>query len=517
MALGLGQGRKLAIFLVMALGQFMALLDTQIVAASIGSIQAGLSAAPDEIDWLQTAYLMAEIVMIPLSAYLAQALSTRWMFVLSAGLFTVSSLMCGLSWDLPSMIVFRAVQGFVGGAMIPMCFSTGFTFFRGRQAAMATATLGVISTLAPTLGPTIGGWITDSFSWRWLFLINVPPGLLVTVALIFLGRIDRARPSMLLRIDWLHVASLAVSLAGLQFILEEGPRHQWLDDPAVTAVAWTAFIAALVFIERCLFSKMPVVRLASFRRPGFKAAAVLSFAVGFGLYGVVYLTPVFLARVRGFNSLEIGTTVFVAGAFMTAIAPVAAWLAGRVDQRVVMAVGLAFYATSFWMMSGVTSQWGFWQLFWPQVVRAWAVLLCMVSVVGMALNEAPPEELQDASGLTNLMRNLGGAVGIALVNTGLIDFFRLHLERLSEGLGHSSPDGAATAIQGLTLRFAASGLDPRQAGGMALGVLGQGVALQALTLAFSDVFRLMSWLFVACIVLVIFCRKGTMTSTAAAH
>ena len=159
--------RKLAIFFVMAVGQFMALLDIQIVVASMGSIQAGLSASLDEIDWIQTAYLMAEIVMIPLSAYLAQALSTRWVFVGSAALFTLTSLFCGVAWDLPSMVAFRALQGFVGGAMIPLAFATGFTFFDGAEAATATAVLGVMSTLAPTLGPAIGGWITEVLGWRW--------------------------------------------------------------------------------------------------------------------------------------------------------------------------------------------------------------------------------------------------------------------------------------------------------------------------------------------------------------
>src|SRR5215469_14203120 len=169
----LPEWRRLAIFFVMAIGQFMALLDIQIVVASLSSIQAGLSAGADEIDWIQTAYLMAEIVMIPLSAYLGQALSTRWMFIGSAALFTLTSLACGAAWDLPSMIAFRIVQGFVGGAMIPLVFATGFSFFDGAQAAMATAVLGLISTLAPTLGPAIGGWVTEYLGWRWLFFINI--------------------------------------------------------------------------------------------------------------------------------------------------------------------------------------------------------------------------------------------------------------------------------------------------------------------------------------------------------
>jgi DHA2 family multidrug resistance protein len=505
----LSEARKLAIFLVMAVGQFMALLDTQIVAASISAIQAGLSAGLDEIDWLQTAYLMAEIVMIPLSAYLAQALSTRWIFVLSAGLFTLSSLLCGAAWDLPSMIFFRVVQGFVGGAMIPLVFATGFTFFDGAKAAMATALLGVVSTLAPTLGPTIGGWITETLDWRWVFFINVVPGLLVTLALIALGPIDQAEPRLLMRIDWLHAASLAAFLGGLQYVLEEGPRRQWLQDRVVAATAWTALIAGAVFLERCFFSKRPLVSLAPFRLKGFAAACILSLVVGFGLYTSVYLTPLFLAQVRSFTSLDIGLTVFVTGVFMTLAAGPAAWLATRIDQRVVMVIGLLLFVASFWMMSAVGPEWGFWQLFAPQAVRGAAILFSMVPVVGMALTDVPQAELGDASGLNNLMRSLGGALGIALVNTWLLSFFALHVARFSDALG-LAPTGARATIAGLVGHFGQAGFDPGQGALMAVQTLGGGVALQALTLAFDDVNRASAWLFLACLVIVPFCRAGPM-------
>src|SRR3954470_990947 len=165
--------RKFLIFGVMAFGQFLALIDIQIVAASLNSVQAGLSAGPDEISWIQTGYLMAELVMIPFSAFLAQALSTRLLFALSAGLFTIASALCGLAWDINSMILFRVIQGFVGGAMIPTVFATGFSLFSGKQRALIPAILGSVSVLAPTLGPTVGGILTDAVGWRWIFYINV--------------------------------------------------------------------------------------------------------------------------------------------------------------------------------------------------------------------------------------------------------------------------------------------------------------------------------------------------------
>ena len=504
---GLSQGRKLAIFAVMAFGQFMALLDTQVVAASLNSIQAGLSAGPDEIAWVQTAYLMAEIVMIPLAAFLSQALSTRWLFTLSAVLFTVSSLMCGMAWSIGSMTVFRAIQGFVGGAMIPTVFATGFMLFSGRRRAMVPAVLGMVSTLAPTLGPSLGGWITDVSSWRWLFFINIVPGAAIAVILPLIGKVDEPNLKMLRRIDWLHVISLALFLGALQYVLEEGPRHQWLEDPTVATAAWVSLVGAVVFFERSFFSKMPILKLSPFRRPTFALACVLSVVIGVGLYSSIYLTPVFLGRVRGYSSMDIGTTVFVTGIFMTMGAPLAARLTTVLDQRIVIAVGFSLFALSCWLMARITPNWGFWELFPPQALRGFAILLCIVPSVGMALNGVPPEELRYASGLFNLMRNLGGAVGIASATTWLQDNTRINAERLGEALAHANKTGLAHAAA----RISALSVDAAHARMMLEGELAQLVAGQALTQAFRDVFLILAAIFVMGLLAVPFARTEILS------
>ena len=234
--------RKFVIFGVMAFGQFLALLDIQIVAASLSDIQAGLSAGPDEISWVQTAYLMAELVMIPFSAFLAGALSTRWLFALSAGLFTLASIACGLAWNIESMIAFRAIQGFVGGAMIPTVFATGFTIFEPKERALIPAILGMVSVLAPTIGPTVGGVITEAIGWRWIFFINIVPGIAVTAATLMLVRIDTPDIRQLKRIDWLHLAAMATALACLQYVLEEGPRQDWFSDHAIQLASWCSLV-----------------------------------------------------------------------------------------------------------------------------------------------------------------------------------------------------------------------------------------------------------------------------------
>ncbi|MDR3513396.1 MAG: DHA2 family efflux MFS transporter permease subunit [Caulobacteraceae bacterium] len=501
----LPNARKYLIFAVMAFGQFMALIDIQIVAASLNDVQAGLSAGPDEISWVQTGYLMAELVMIPFSGFLAQALSTRVLFALSAGLFTAASALCGLAWDIHSMIAFRVIQGFVGGAMVPTVFATGYSLFVGPQRAMIPAILGMVSVLAPTLGPTVGGWLTDAAGWRWIFYVNIIPGIAVSILSLAFIRVDRPNLSMLRKIDYSHLAAMAVFLGGLEYVLEEGPRRDWFGDPHIAIGGWLSFVALLLFLERSFRSGGPIVRLTPFRRPTFVFACVFNLVIGFGLYSATYLLPVFLGRVRGYDSLQIGGTVFVTGIAQIASTVIAARLSQRADPRKVIAVGLSLFAASLWLTSRVTTEWGFGAFLWPQALRGFAIMLCIVPSVGMALTGFGQVELRYASGLFNLMRNLGGAIGIAVVNTWLADNARIQAARLGEGLGEAgraAPDFIAAIAGGLG-RTAG---DPNQALLLARGEFAGLVGRLALTASFEEVFRMMAWLFIAALVMAPFCR-----------
>ena len=507
-------GRKYLIFAVMAVGQFMALFDIQIVSASLNDVQAGLAAGPDEASWVQTAYLIAELVMIPLSGYLANAMSTRWLFAVSAGMFTVSSLLCGLSLDMNSMIAFRALQGFTGGAMIPMIFATGFTLFTGKQRAMIPAILGAVSILAPTLGPSAGGLITEMLGWRWLFFVNIVPGILVTLVSSQIIRVDRARPEMFARIDWSHFAAMAVALGGLEYVLEEGPKYDWLGEPRIAVVSWISIVAFGLFLERSFFSSNPLVKLAPFRRPTFIFASVFNFVIGVGMFSSLYLVPVYLARVRGFDSMQIGGTVFVAGISMIASVAIASSLSQKIDMRLMVTAGLSLFAASLWLTSRITSEWGFRELLWPQALRGFALMLCIVPSVNMALAGFEPAELKYASGLFNLMRNLGGAVGIAVVNTLLQDHARTATLRLGEAMSQNSAH-LPKAMAGLAGRATTILPDPRQAQLVAEAIFARVAGREALTLAFDDVFRLLAWMFIAALVLVPFCRPPANPAPAA--
>jgi DHA2 family multidrug resistance protein len=429
---------KVTAFATMSVGFFIALLDIQIVSASLGDIAGGLSAGPDEIAWVQTSYLIAEIIVIPLSGWLSRVMSTRWLFCVSAAGFTATSLLCGWAWDLPSMIMFRALQGFLGGSMIPTAFTTAFFYFEGHQRVIAAATIGGLSSLAPTLGPTVGGLITDNYSWHWLFFINLVPGAFIAVVVPMLVRIDRPNLALLRGADYLGIALMATFLGCLEYTLEEGSRWDWFGDDTIRATAWIAGLSGVTFIWRSLTLANPVVDLRALKSRTFAVGCFLSFATGIGIFATIYLTPLFLARVRGFSALQIGLAVFSTGIFQLCAIPIYSALARRIDLRWLMGFGLVCFTAGLWSFTPITHDWGWQELLWPQALRGFAQQFAVAPIVTLTLGSIAPERLKLASGLFNLMRNLGGAIGIAACGTILNDRANLHFLRLAEHLNSSN-------------------------------------------------------------------------------
>ena len=488
-------------FATMCVGMFIALLDIQIVSASLRDIGGGLSAGTDETVWVQTAYLIAEIIVIPLSGWLSRVMSTRWLFAASAAGFTVISLLCGLAWNIQSMIVFRAAQGFLGGSMIPMVFTTAFAFFAGPQRVVAAAIIGAIASLAPTLGPTVGGWITDNFSWHWLFFINLVPGIFVTVAVPMLVKVDRPDWSLLRGADYLGMTLMALFLGCLEYTLEEGARWDWFGDDTILATAWIAGIAGAGFIWRSLTYANPVVDLRALKERNFALGSFFSFITGIGIFATIYLTPLFLGHVRGLSALQIGLAVFSTGLFQVATIPFYAFLANRVDLRWLLMFGLALFALSMWNFAPITHDWGGAELLFPQALRGMAQQFAVAPTVTLTLGGLAPERLRLASGLFNLMRNLGGAIGIASCATILNDRTNLHFQRLAEHLSVRNEPMTAL-LQGASERLAALGLDGVDAQAAAVKQLGSLVMREAQTLTFSDAFLVIMVCFLVTIPLV---------------
>ncbi|MEZ5855993.1 MAG: DHA2 family efflux MFS transporter permease subunit [Hyphomicrobiaceae bacterium] len=494
--------RKLFAFLAMVLGMFMAILDIQVVSASLSEIQAGLSASADEISWVQTAYLIAEVVMIPLSGFLSRLVSTRVLFTVCAAGFTASSALCATATSIDQMIIYRALQGFIGGGMIPSVFAAAFTVFPPSKRAVVSPLIGLVATLAPTIGPTVGGYLSHAFSWHWLFLINIVPGIIVSTAVWNLVDFDKPDLKLFDRFDWTGLAAMAVFLGSLEYVLEEGPRYDWLDDPTIATLTATMVIGAAIFFWRALTAPEPIVNIRAFTNRNFAFGSAFSFIMGIGLYGLTYLYPVYLARIRGYDSLMIGETMFVTGLTMFAMAPVAGRLSQVLDLRVMMVIGFAGFAAGTWLASGITTQWDFWELLLPQMLRGGSLMLCMVPINNLSLGTLPLDQVRNAAGLYNLTRNLGGAVGLAVINTILFDRTDLHVQRLQESVRWGRPVAEET-LNGLTQALSRLP-DPALAGLKQLSGL---VHRQALVMAFADVFLVLTALFASLLVFAFFMRR----------
>ena len=505
--------RRMFAFICMVFGMFMAILDIQIVSASLAEIQAGLSASSDEISWVQTSYLIAEVIMIPLSGTLSRVLSTRWMFVISSAGFTLMSVMCAFSSSINEMIVWRALQGFIGGGMIPTVFASAFTIFPREKQSIVSPIIGLVATLAPTIGPTIGGYLTDLFSWHWLFLVNIVPGIFVTVSTYLLIDFDEPQLDLFKSFDWTGLGLMAAFLGCLEYVLEEGPTNDWLQDEAVLICTVICVAGGIGFFWRALAAKHPIVDLYAFKDRNFAAGCAFSFVMGIGLYGLTYLYPLFLARVRGYSALQIGETMFVTGICMFLMAPIAGRLMRSMDPRLMMAIGFTSFAAGTWIVSGLTKEWDFWELLVPQILRGIGLMICMVPINNTALGTLAPERMKNASGLYNLTRNLGGAVGLALINTVLNDRMDLHLQRLHDNVGWSRGVAVET-LNNLTLSFDRLGSDAGQA---ALKTLSNMVRREALVMSFGDVFVILSFLFVALAFATPFVRKPRAAPPADAH
>jgi DHA2 family multidrug resistance protein len=403
-------------FAMMCLGMFMAILDIQVVATSLPTIQSALSLAPDQMSWIQTAYLIAEVIAIPLTGFLTRMLGMRWLFVLAIVLFTLASIGCAGSQNFATLVAWRVAQGFAGGTLIPAVFSAVFILFPPSRQGVATTIGGVLAVLAPTIGPVVGGWITQTYSWHWLFLINVIPGVFCAALAGMLLPKAAINLAEARKLEIISLALLAASLTSLEIGLKQAPQDGWLGVAPVALLA-LSLASAAAFAVRTLSNSNPLVDLRTFSDRGFAIGCLLSFVLGIGLFGSVYLMPVYLAFVRGHNALEIGTIMLATGVAQLIAAPVAVWLEPRVEPRLLTSLGFGLFAIGLGLSAFHTPRTDFAGMFWPQVIRGASIMFCLLPPIRLALGNLDKSRVPDASGLFNLMRNLGGAIGIALIDT----------------------------------------------------------------------------------------------------
>ena len=479
--------------LAMGIGLFMAIMDVQIVTSSLTQIQGGLSASGDEIAWVQTAYLVADVVMVPMSGTMSRLLSTRVLFAGATLGFTATSVLCATATSLGQMITFRAMQGFCGGAMTPTVWPVVYAKFRGQHLATLIAVISVILSLSSTLGPTLGGFLTDTFSWHWLFLVNIVPGLLVAAVVWLTIDIDKPDFSLLRNFDLVGMLLMAAFLGCLEYALQEGPRLDWLDDHTIRAAVAVSIVGGGLFFWRVLIYRQPIVDLRTYRNRNFAFGSFFTFVVGVGMYSTTFLVPLFLAQVRGYNAFQIGLTIIVTGLVTMAMSPLSTVIARRLDLRLMLAIGFALFAYSMYLTATLTNQTGFWELFVPQLVRGLGLICCYLPANMIALGTLPQDKMQNAAGLYNLTRDLGGAIGLATIVTLMNQRLHFHWNRLIEDI-----NPARAAVQ----QFLDSQINhfesliPGDPSHAAMKMLAKLVQREALVLTYNDLLLLIGCLFV---------------------
>jgi DHA2 family multidrug resistance protein len=499
------------------LGAFMAVLNIQIVNASLADIQGAIGAGIDDGGWISTSYLIAEIIVIPLSGWLAQVFSVRIYLLTNAALFLALSVACAFAQDLPQMIVLRAIQGFTGGVLIPMAFTLIITLLPKARQPVGLALFAVSATFAPAIGPTIGGYLTENWGWQYIFYVNLVPGALM-MGMLWFSLEDRPMKLSLLREgDWPGVITMAIGLSALQTVLEEGNKDDWFGSALIVRLSIIAVVALSLFLWIELTGNKPLLNLRLLARRNFGFGILANFLLGIALYGSVYILPVYLSRIQGYNAEQIGMVLAWTGLPQLFLIPLVPRLMRRFDPRLVIGVGFALFAASNFMNIYMTTDYGSDQLFWPNVVRAAGQALVFAPLSAVATAGIEAENAGSASGLFNMMRNLGGAVGIAMLQTFLTKREQYHSNVLTQSVSLFA-QATRERIDTLTQYFVNHGiLDRADAAHRAFVAIGAVVQKQAFILAFSDTFYLLGASLLVALMAALLLRKPDHLEAGGGH
>ena len=499
------------------LGAFMAVLNIQIVNASLADIQGAIGAGIDDGGWISTSYLIAEIVVIPLSGWLVQVFSLRRYLITNALLFLLFSAACALAHDLPQMIVLRAFQGFTGGVLIPLAFTITLTTLPKSKQPIGLALFALSATFAPAIGPTIGGYLTENFGWKYIFYVNLVPGALMVAMLWASLEKGDMRLSLFKNGDWPGIATMSIGLAALQTVLEEGNKDDWFGSPFIVRLSIIAAVSLTLFLVIELKSTQPLINLRLLARRNFGFGLLANFLLGVALYGSVFILPVYLSRIQGYNAEQIGMVLAWTGIPQLILIPLVPQLMRRFDARLIIAVGFALFAMSNFMNIYMTVDYAKDQLFWPNVVRAAGQALVLAPLAAVATAGIEAANASSASALFNMMRNLGGAFGIAALQTFLTKREQFHSNVLTQSVTVFA-EATRQRIEDLTAYFMAHGVtDHGLATHKAVVAIGLKIRQQANVMAFSDTFFLLGSALLIALVAVLLLRKSDQASGAGAH
>ena len=480
------------------LGAFMAVLDIQITNSSLRDILGTLSATQEEGSWISTAYLCAEIVVIPMTALLTRAFGLRNYMMGTTALFLLFSTLCGAAWNLESMIVFRMLQGFTGGALIPMAMTLVITRLPANKRAVGMAIFGLTATLAPAMGPTLGGYLSELYGWPSIFYINWVPGVLLIAGLMVGLDDEKANFKALLNADWLGIGLMAMGLACLTIFLEEGNSKDWFESEFIVTFAALSLVGILGWVAVSFSRPDPFVNLALYGQRNFLVATMLSAVTGMGLYGSSFLLPLYLGQIAGYTPMQIGEVIAWVGLPQLFVMPFAAALSSKVDNRILCSFGLLLFGGSCLMNAFMDASTGYDQLMLTQVVRAIGQPFVMLTLSNFAMSGLPPRDMPSASSLFNMTRNLGGSIGIALLATSLTKREHFHSARLGEAVSNYAP-ATQQRLEQLTQGFIANGMDPATAAGQALAVIDRIVRRESYVMAYNDGFLIIGLVLIGCI------------------
>jgi MFS transporter, DHA2 family, multidrug resistance protein len=499
------------------LGAFMAVLNIQIVNASLADVQGAIGAGIDDGGWISTSYLIAEIVVIPLSGWLAQVFSIRIYLLTNAVLFLILSAACAFAQDLPQMIVLRAVQGFTGGVLIPMAFTLIITLLPKTKQPVGLALFAISATFAPAIGPTIGGYLTENWGWQYIFYVNIVPGAVMVAMLYYSLDAKPTKLSLLRQGDWPGIVTMAIGLSALQTVLEEGNKDDWFGSPFIVRLTVIAAVAIGLFLVIEFTTEKPLLNLRLLFRRNFGFGILANVLLGVALYGSVYIMPVYLSRIQGYNAEQIGMVLAWTGLPQLVLIPLVPRLMKTVDARIVIGVGFALFAASNFMNIFMTNDTATDQLFWPNVVRAIGQALVMTPLSAVATSGIEHENAGSASSLFNMMRNLGGAVGIAVLQTFLTKREQYHSNVLMQSVSLLE-QATRNRLDQLTQYFVNHGvIDRLDAAHRAYVAIGHIVQKQAFILAFSDTFYLLGTALLVALIATAFLKKPDHLSSGGAH
>ncbi|MBX3261307.1 MAG: DHA2 family efflux MFS transporter permease subunit [Labilithrix sp.] len=508
---------KWLVAVAVALGALMEIIDTSIVNVALSEMQASLGATLTQMSWVVSSYAIANVIILPLSAWLGFRFGKKRYFVFSLVGFTLASVLCGLSTSLWMLTVSRVLQGLFGGGLLAKAQAILFETFPREEQAAAQGFFGAIVIAGPVVGPTLGGYIVTNVGWRWIFFINVPVGIAATAmclsALPADGALARRAP-----IDWTSIALLAVGLGALQTFLEEGYSEDWFESTFITALAVASVLSLVLFVVRQLRSEHPVVDLRVLRYRSLWAGSVLSVIIGMVLYGAMFSVPIFASSVMRFTAQQIGL-LMLPGALASALTmPIASMLVRRVDPRALLTTGALILTGAVMWLGTLTTSTGADDLLWPLLVRAFGTVFMFLPLSMAALGPIPKEEIAAATGFFSLTRQLGGSVGVALLSTFLGTRTAFHRSVLVEHLSVTDP-AVQARVAAMTGSFASKGADVATAEHRALTLLDGAARLQSSVLAFNDTFYLTGLLVLLSIPLVFLLGKpkGGAKVEAGAH